>query len=219
MDTTHNTKICSRCKIQKPLTEFGRHKASKDGFMYRCRACGAEVMREVRQNPDYRAKEIEYAQREEVRERKRAHERRYYRRDDTRERRLEYARQYRQKPETQERQRQYIKAYRLEYVKTEHGRMALKSKQLNRRARIIANGGTLTASDIALVRKGQTNPKTGNVHCWHCNKPITGEEHVDHFIPISKGGRNDAGNIRISCAECNLKKGAKLPSEYNGRLI
>lgn len=34
-----NTKICSTCKIEKPLSEFHLYKNSKDGHTHRCKEC------------------------------------------------------------------------------------------------------------------------------------------------------------------------------------
>jgi len=36
--------------------------------------------------------------------------------------------------------------------------------------------------------------------------------HVDHVIPFSKGGLTEVGNLRTTCAECNLGKGSKVES-------
>ncbi|MFT3950814.1 MAG: HNH endonuclease signature motif containing protein [Oscillospiraceae bacterium] len=35
--------------------------------------------------------------------------------------------------------------------------------------------------------------------------------HVDHIIPVSKGGLTEARNLRVLCDACNLGKGAQMP--------
>ena len=39
MIRTKMTKICSRCKIEKTLSEFGKDKKTKDGLNYWCKEC------------------------------------------------------------------------------------------------------------------------------------------------------------------------------------
>ena len=33
------TKVCSKCKIEKPLEKFGKNKTKKDGYQYYCKKC------------------------------------------------------------------------------------------------------------------------------------------------------------------------------------
>ena len=33
--------------------------------------------------------------------------------------------------------------------------------------------------------------------------------HIDHILPRSRGGQNDALNLRVLCGRCNMSKGAK----------
>lgn len=47
--------------------------------------------------------------------------------------------------------------------------------------------------------------------CAYCSKPY---EHLDHVIPLSRGGSNLPANIRPTCAKCNLSKGAKRLREW-----
>ena len=35
----------------------------------------------------------------------------------------------------------------------------------------------------------------------------------DHVIPLSRGGRNDWGNVVTACSPCNTRKGNRLPQE------
>ena len=46
--------------------------------------------------------------------------------------------------------------------------------------------------------------------------------HLDHIMPLSKGGGHTADNVEVLCANCNLRKNAKHPLEWaaeNGRLL
>ena len=36
-------KICSKCKIEKPFSEFHTHKSNKDGLQYQCKQCRKET--------------------------------------------------------------------------------------------------------------------------------------------------------------------------------
>lgn len=42
------TKTCRLCGADKPLSEYHRHRSSKDGRQSRCKTCGSETDRERR---------------------------------------------------------------------------------------------------------------------------------------------------------------------------
>ena len=93
-----------------------------------------------------------------------------------------------------------------------------KTHEQNRRARKRNASGIFTAIDINLQIKNQTDRK-GKLCCWWCNKPIQGTYHIDHRIPLVRGGSNAPDNLVISCPHCNLSKNSKMAWEWNGRLL
>ncbi len=54
--------------------------------------------------------------------------------------------------------------------------------------------------------------------CYWCGVKCKENYHVDHYIPLSKGGNNSINNLRISCAKCNHSKHAKDPYSFAASL-
>lgn len=55
--------------------------------------------------------------------------------------------------------------------------------------------------------------KRDNFRCIYCGEsPNNGETilHIDHKIPLAKGGDNKIDNLVTSCNECNLGKGVTI---------
>jgi 5-methylcytosine-specific restriction endonuclease McrA len=91
-----------------------------------------------------------------------------------------------------------------------------REKARRRRARIKGNG-------VDFHTEAQVLATYGNI-CYLCNKPVDltapryqgkaeGWEqglHIDHVIPISKGGSDTLDNVRPTHALCNLSKNNKL---------
>ena len=58
--------------------------------------------------------------------------------------------------------------------------------------------------------------------CYWCHTKCPKSYHVDHYVPLSKGGLHTINNLRISCPRCNLTKSSKDPYEFaqsKGRLF
>ena len=49
--------------------------------------------------------------------------------------------------------------------------------------------------------------------CLYCGKEDQKLE-MDHFIPVSKGGRTEVGNLVPCCITCNRSKSTKMPDEW-----
>lgn len=58
--------------------------------------------------------------------------------------------------------------------------------------------------------------------CAICRTGIKKKYHVDHIMPLAKGGKHERSNIQLLCPTCNVRKSAKDPIEYMqslGRLL
>ena len=105
------------------------------------------------------------------------------------------------------------------FVKTEYGKLAKKKWSSDRHARMLNAEGSFSADDVKHQIIAQTD-KRGVLRCWWCEKAIKGDDyHVDHRIPLAKGGTNYPDNIVISHPKCNLSKGDKMPWEWSDRLL
>jgi 5-methylcytosine-specific restriction endonuclease McrA len=78
----------------------------------------------------------------------------------------------------------------------------------NRRARKKLADGSHTSKEVRQMVRDQ-----GGV-CAYCESSLSGSYHVDHMIPLSRGGRNDWTNLAIACRNCNLSKGSMTVEEF-----
>jgi 5-methylcytosine-specific restriction endonuclease McrA len=221
-DDTTPTKQCSKCKREFPATlgSFYKRISAKDGLMHECKDCSKQRARQwVKDNPErskkshreYYENNKEYIY-QKSREYIAAHpeqnaeyKRRSHRKNKHKER--SYQALYYQIPENRERRKALA---RQRYTNDPAKDL---TRQHKRRLRILENGGAFNAEDIALIYKGQGGK------CWYCSKSIEEKYHIDHFIPLAKGGSNDAGNLRLACPSCNHKKSSKHPHVFSGRLL
>jgi len=81
--------------------------------------------------------------------------------------------------------------------------------QHNKRARKKANGGKLSPGIISKLLSRQ------KTRCAICRTSLkkTGH-HLDHIIPLTRGGKNIDSNIQLTCPTCNMQKNARDPIEF-----
>lgn len=107
-----------------------------------------------------------------------------------------------------------ISEQKREYRKT----VSAKASDFNKRSkrRSIEKKGDVSILDI-------TNIKQNAKVCYWCHKPLKDlKVHIDHYIPLAKGGKHTLSNLVVSCQSCNNKKHAKDPIEFAnsiGRLL
>lgn len=122
-----------------------------------------------------------------------------------------YAQYYR---DHKEELNEYSRNYRRENAdywrkwKQDHPEAVAVSRQ-NDRAKRSANGGRISKRDWRRILDAFN-------HC--CAKCGSSENiHMDHVVPLARGGANSIDNVQPLCQTCNLRKGAKT-EDYRGRL-
>lgn len=201
-------KQCTKCKEIKPLTAEYFWRNGKKGFHSMCIPCRKA-----------------YVEEKVSREKKREYSRHYETLPEYKERRKQYRANNQEKEKErhkiydkahQEERRLYQKNYaKIHQRKREPNWKNYHKKNIeriyannrNRRARKKNAPGKHTAQDIRLKLQAQENK------CHYCKKELT-KYHVDHVIPLSRGGSNDPSNLVITCPTCNLRKGNKTPEEW-----
>lgn len=200
-------KQCIDCKEFKTLDCFHKSHSNKFGVNSRCKICRSIFTQTPEQKEKKKKYNSEYSKRETsiIREKNR-NRIEYYREFEKSEHRKEYMKKRRESGEYQK--------YHAEYRKTEKAKIASKLKHHKRRA--IKKDSTITSIEIL---KLQQNAKK----CYWCGCSLKNVNvHIDHYIPLSKGGEHILSNLVISCDKCNLNKHAKDPIEFAhsiGRLL
>lgn len=233
-------KVCVDCRQELPHSSFSPDSRASDGLQPKCLECNRTRRRErYWQDPeterakqrDYHArnphvtKEIGRRQREGAnREKILAQKREEYRRNkqDPEWQAKQY--QYRQLTKDQKREydKEYVKANREKI--NEQARRWRENNPEKRRAicfndaakRRARKEGGPSSAEVAEWASGQ------NKVCYWCGTKCPDNYHVDHYVPLAKGGPHILENLVIACPSCNLRKNAKDPYEFaqeRGRLF
>lgn len=119
--------------------------------------------------------------------------------------------------------------YKVEYRASNHEKLLAQEKAwraanpgLSRKknAKRLARKGKVTVGDLEAIAEWETKWRSRKtVACHWCGKRVkTSEVHVDHVVPLSKGGPHSVENLCVSCRRCNLSKQATLPEVWNAGL-
>jgi len=191
-------KRCARCGNCQPATPeyFYRNKSNSDGLHSYCKSCSSAYMRKWNKKHSRGGSKRVY-QSSTTKTGKRAESFRKWRLAHP-----DYPRLWR--AANPEKQRQYRETHK----------QKRREEDRRRRARELNSPGSHRLADIEIIRRNQRN------RCWYCGADLskTGE-HLDHRIPLSRGGSDNASNLVLACPKCNLSKGSKLPHEWIGRLL
>jgi len=56
--------------------------------------------------------------------------------------------------------------------------------------------------------------RDGGCICFYCKESLNSDFHIDHKVPIAKGGTHSLDNFALACMPCNQEKHAKDIDEF-----
>ena len=219
-------KECGKCSRILPKEQFGRNKTQKNGLSPWCKDCINTYRRNYYKTHKAEAKKAQKKWRERNKDYLKVyHEKNkkqiaktrkdYY--NKHKEERQEYRRQYRlinkeklsrKNREYRQRNKEQIRAANKIYRRNNLGKYAFLSS--TRRVRKLGNGAGLTKGEWEQILIDH------DYKCAYCEDPY---EHLDHILPVSKGGPHLKDNVQPLCSWCNSMKINKTESEFMDYLI
>jgi 5-methylcytosine-specific restriction endonuclease McrA len=192
-------KICPSCKVRKPLSEYYPNIAREHGVNSYCREC----------DKAYRAQD---------RKDKPAKYRGYYDAyygEGGKERALAYSNANRDKVRANGKTSYFKHVDEYKARRRQHyieNKPTYKVRWQRRRALEKMAEGYHTTADLNELYE------LTDGRCGYCGVPVFWEVdrdvHIDHMLPISRGGSNWPDNLCIACETCNTSKHDKTPDEW-----
>jgi hypothetical protein len=182
------TKICTKCFIEKPLTNdfFASDKSKTSGFLPSCKEC--KRIKDKQSYASRRAVKIKQAQD-------------WYQKNGKLKQR--YDAEYRKK------NFEKLQISKAEYARRQLAANPEKVRAYGVRARLIRRSRIASNEVFAVSQKEILSLR--NQPCFYCGAKTN--IHLDHVIPVSRGGRHSIGNLVPACKSCNSKKSDRLIME------
>ncbi len=196
-------KTCKKCGEKKSTPRFSKQAAAADGLSPWCKDCHKIHRRQHYKKNKDRASQQAREWREKYPERHKANRKRYYveHREEEKAAQIAVYVEAKKDPGFAQRCCDQVKEWRRKHPETAKA-IALRSRAKRRGAEVVER----------VYRKKVHRRDHG--HCHLCDKPVVFKEmHLDHVVPLSRGGEHSYANVKAAHATCNLVKGSKLLSE------
>lgn len=200
-------KTCTKCGQFLPYTAFAKDSNKKSGLTSSCKACRNAYRKSRREN------DSSYLKKEQARSRDYYHENK----QSQRQRNRKWALSNKEKRKAidasfrrNNRERQRLRA--LDYRKRNPTkRIKWARANPSRQAAIYAKRSFAKRGGVVYKVTLKELQNLYLSQCTYCNARA---EHIDHVVPLSRGGQHSIGNLTGSCASCNLSKGSKFIMEW-----
>lgn len=191
-------KVCTKCGVSKPISDFYKNKHTLVGITARCKPCLREQSTVWAKNNPERRRELYATWRDQNRDKIRG----YVKKWDSAN--LEAKRIYGKhwRDNNPDEARAMYKKWR------DKNKDKVMESTRNRQARLRGAEGKHTAGDVKRILALQKGL------CACCRISLKDKYHVDHIMPLKLGGTNKPDNIQVLCQTCNLRKNAKHPIDF-----
>ena len=169
-------KICPKCEIPKDRSEYQKQKATKDGLQHACKQCRAIAKKEYTVDNKDKITKSSYE---------------YYHKNK------ENRQQWYQKNKEER------KNYDKKYNQTPKGKASNRNNSHKRR--LTKSEGTATNEYIAKIWQEATHCPIFGI-CLTDEPGFPNSKHIDHMIPLSRGGGHHNDNLWVVSARYNLTK-------------
>ncbi|MEU5361150.1 HNH endonuclease [Streptomyces albidoflavus] len=178
-------KTCTKCGETKALEEFSAYRRARDGKKPYCRQCARQYAQTPTQKRAYYA-----ANRERLNESTKRRNRDRYATDP----------EYRASQITRS-------------VERRRADPAIQREANNRRR---ARKAAATVKPFTTAELHAAWDEAGFYACYWCDCDFTDsvKMHVDHLVPLDRGGAHAVENLVPACSDCNLSKNAKDPYAF-----
>ncbi len=194
--------ICGDCKLDLKEEDFYKDSRAKTGYRWNCKSCCRERNKNSAAFAKYRAsekgKQKIFA---------------WNNSDHGKRIKKEWAHSEKGRPVVQksrERLKDWQREYHRQWRETPAGRESINRRSRERRAlKAAVTVESFTEEDVL---------STYGEKCHICKEPIelslprTHSQglHLDHVIPLARGGEHSLANVKPAHAKCNLKKGSRV---------
>ena len=218
-DIIPQSRICPSCSNEYPLTSeyFHKDKNNKYGFVYTCKSCANSKTYKWRHADQERTRISDHNSYQKHKDKRKAQGRKWatsnpervhaiHQRwlDSNTERRRAISRDWAKNHPEQRRNWRSLNPDKY--------RASNKMHKAKRRSQMQQAKGHFTRADLERLYSEQEG------RCAYCGITILWgvprDIHVDHVIPLSRGGSNWPDNLALTCQDCNLSKADKIYEEW-----
>lgn len=192
-------KQCTKCGQMLSVESFYKDARRPSGLSCWCRTCKRQGV-----SAYYR----------EAREIRLAYSRKWY--EQNKERKLRQSKEWKtaNREHYREQQNSYVDSRRAdmnrksrEWARDNPDKMKVIRKAHNAKRRS-ASKSSLTTTELTDWLQSQKKV------CYWCGVRCARNYEIDHYTPLSKGGRHETSNLVIACRPCNRRKSARDPLAF-----